>query len=387
MGKGGHCISDCRSGAKWFDIPEVIQGRPRHAFGFPAKREGWKREKEKQSTVSMFRLLFHGQVTLISLEQSLIWGQRVYDWCLQNTTHTTFFSCQPSSSARWDTLAFCESNRSKNIPTSKLLRSVSKSRQKGFTKANGKNMTSYSTEAHHLIFPSFPFGSLTFRYLTNVVIITDKDSSKLNIWFTHCSWGERGRRERMVSTRGYITGQRKLSRWICWHFFFYCLLATGPCSRAVDSLHKYMGYWLNTNNPSIPSDVTEIVTFLSAEWENCANRSSNLAFPNLTLHERLCIRCMYSEPNLLLILLYLIPIILSFAKFAPTRQRMLVMNDELGCFLTSRQFSTGLSKADRSPPRGAFMNLWPPEEASCLHIDLHCTYYNVLMLFCAWVRG
>lgn len=34
---------------------------------------------------------------------------------------------------------------------------------------------------------------------------------------------------------------------------FFNLLA-GPCSCAVDSMHKYTEYWLNTNNPPIPSD-------------------------------------------------------------------------------------------------------------------------------------
>lgn len=52
-----------------------------------------------------------------------------------------------------------------------------------------------------------------------------------------------------VPTLAYITCLKKLSRRICWHFLFF-----RPCSCAVDSKHKYMGYWPNTCNPTIPFD-------------------------------------------------------------------------------------------------------------------------------------
>lgn len=102
---------------------------------------------------------------------------------------------------------------------------------------------------------------ITFWRLLSVAI-TDKDheSSKLNICFSHCcsvhmqtvaDWT--GAREG-VSHPGYITWLNKLSRWICWHFFFNLL--AGPCGRAVDSMHKYMEYWLKTN--TIPSDECQI---------------------------------------------------------------------------------------------------------------------------------
>lgn len=151
----------------------------------------------------------------------------------QLNVYTTFFSCQHSSSAYRNTLASCKIifettglKKKKNKLSQNFIFSdrFPRREKRGFTKANGKNMTSCLTIVHHL-FCFFSFQFITFWLFINAVI-TDKDdeSSKLNIWFTRCYawiWGLRvgGVRE-VVSTSGYITWQRKLSRWICWHFFF-----------------------------------------------------------------------------------------------------------------------------------------------------------------------
>lgn len=45
VSEGGNLIRYCSSDIKWFDIPEVIQGNPRRAVGFPAKRETEQKEK------------------------------------------------------------------------------------------------------------------------------------------------------------------------------------------------------------------------------------------------------------------------------------------------------------------------------------------------------
>lgn len=143
---------------------------------------------------------------------------------------------------------------------------------------------------------------------------------------------------------------------------FFHMLA-GPCSCAVDSVHKYTGYWLNTNNPTIPSDecqtyvleghsgsVFQIKTFLSRL--SSGTRFSSKLFLVCTFVHVCLISCLFCP-----VCSYTFcccKFVLTINKLAPV------------------QFSTELSGPIDPLFCCAFINLKLFAEASCAHSDLHC---------------